>query len=48
MMIHGGGAVISWPQPRGLITATGWDGGGFKLAPAIGCEIADLVREVAA
>lgn len=48
MTIGGGGAVKAWPQPSGLITATGWNGGGFKLAPSVGCEVADLVREVLA
>jgi sarcosine oxidase subunit beta len=48
MNIGGGGAVTAWPQPSGLITATGWNGGGFKIAPSVGCEVADLVREVLA
>ncbi|MFI0260703.1 NAD(P)/FAD-dependent oxidoreductase [Streptomyces sp. NPDC017056] len=42
----GGGSVTAWPEPRGLVTATGWDGGGFKLAPAIGRRAARCLREV--
>jgi len=38
------GAVTAWPEPAGLLTATGWNGGGFKLAPAIGAHAATLVR----
>jgi glycine/D-amino acid oxidase-like deaminating enzyme len=48
MNIGGAGSVTAWPRPAGLITATGWNGGGFKLAPSVGREIADLVREVLA
>lgn len=46
MTVGGDGAVTAWPQPCGLITATGWNGGGFKLAPAVGAHVADLIREV--
>lgn len=46
MNIGGAGSVTAWPRPAGLITATGWNGGGFKIAPSVGREIADLVREV--
>lgn len=46
MTDDGSGAVTAWPSPQGLITAAGWNGGGFKLAPEIGCEIAGLVRKV--
>ncbi|PJN29571.1 FAD-binding oxidoreductase [Kitasatospora sp. CB02891] len=44
----GPGAVTSWPRPRGLVTAVGWNGGGFKLAPAVGRHAADeLLKAVA-
>jgi glycine/D-amino acid oxidase-like deaminating enzyme len=43
---RGRGEVVAWPEPHGLVTATGWNGSGFKLAPAIGERIAELVREV--
>jgi glycine/D-amino acid oxidase-like deaminating enzyme len=41
-----GGAVTAWPDPAGLVTATGWNGGGFKLAPAVGRLAAERVRAV--
>ena len=40
MVIGGDGAVTAWPQPIGLITAVGWNGGGFKLAPSVGDQVA--------
>ncbi|PAU50869.1 FAD-dependent oxidoreductase [Streptomyces albireticuli] len=42
------GTVTAWPDPYGLVTATGWNGGGFKQAPASGRYAAELVREVLA
>jgi sarcosine oxidase, subunit beta len=48
MNIGGAASVTAWPWPAGLITATGWNGGGFKIAPSVGSEIAGLVREVLA
>ncbi|MFE0044240.1 NAD(P)/FAD-dependent oxidoreductase [Streptomyces albireticuli] len=42
------GTVTAWPDPYGLVTATGWNGGGFKQAPAAGRYAAELVREVLA
>ncbi|MFJ6139056.1 NAD(P)/FAD-dependent oxidoreductase [Kitasatospora sp. NPDC092286] len=44
----GKGAVTVWPEPYGLVTATGWNGGGFKLAPAVGRHTAARIREVIA
>ncbi|WP_406480232.1 NAD(P)/FAD-dependent oxidoreductase [Streptomyces platensis] len=44
--LAGGGAVTAWPEPRGLVTATGWNGGGFKLAPAAGAHTAARLQEV--
>jgi glycine/D-amino acid oxidase-like deaminating enzyme len=44
----GSGAVTAWPEPVGLVTATGWNGGGFKIAPAVGAQAATLLREVIA
>ncbi|WP_221359126.1 NAD(P)/FAD-dependent oxidoreductase [Streptomyces beigongshangae] len=41
----GPGTVTSWPDPHGLVTAVGWNGGGFKLAPAIGRQAADHLME---
>lgn len=41
----GPGTVTSWPDPRGLVTAVGWNGGGFKLAPAVGRRAADHLME---
>ncbi|MFD7342516.1 NAD(P)/FAD-dependent oxidoreductase [Streptomyces violascens] len=32
----GQGEVTVHTSPAGLVTATGWNGGGFKLAPAVG------------
>ncbi|GGY71364.1 MULTISPECIES: NAD(P)/FAD-dependent oxidoreductase [Streptomyces] len=32
----GHGEVTVHTSPAGLVTATGWNGGGFKLAPAVG------------
>jgi glycine/D-amino acid oxidase-like deaminating enzyme len=46
MAVGGDGVVTAWPQPRGLITAAGWNGGGFKIAPAVGDRVADLIRKV--
>ncbi|WP_372411170.1 NAD(P)/FAD-dependent oxidoreductase [Streptomyces luteireticuli] len=43
----GGGEVTAWPDPAGLVTATGWNGGGFKKAPAVGRYAAELLREAA-
>lgn len=42
------GSVVVWPEPHGLVTATGWNGGGFKIAPAIGSYSASRIREVIA
>ncbi len=46
MAPDGTGAVTAWPEPAGLVTATGWNGGGFKIAPAVGSHAATLLREV--
>ncbi|MET7619230.1 FAD-binding oxidoreductase [Streptomyces sp. NPDC005408] len=45
MAAGGEGAVTVWPQVPGLVTATGWNGGGFKLAPAVGDHAAARLRE---
>jgi glycine/D-amino acid oxidase-like deaminating enzyme len=37
--------VRSWPVPSGLITAVGWNGGGFKTAPTVGRLVAELARK---
>lgn len=37
------GAVQAWPDPQGLVTAVGWNGSGFKLAPALGDYAASLM-----
>lgn len=42
----GPGSVTAWPHPRGLVTAVGWNGGGFKLAPAVGRHAAAKLLEV--
>ncbi|GAA3625650.1 NAD(P)/FAD-dependent oxidoreductase [Streptomyces chitinivorans] len=42
----GPGTVTVWPRPRGLVTAVGWNGGGFKLAPAVGRHAAARILEV--
>ncbi|MFC8247974.1 NAD(P)/FAD-dependent oxidoreductase [Streptomyces chartreusis] len=42
----GPGAVTAWPHPRGLVTAVGWNGGGFKIAPAVGDHTAAKLLEV--
>lgn len=44
----GTGTVTRWPEPAGLVTATGWNGGGFKIAPTIGARAASLIQEVIA
>lgn len=44
---EGDGGVTAWPDPAGLVTATGWNGGGFKKAPAVGRYAAELLREAA-
>lgn len=36
------------PEVDGLVTATGWNGGGFKLAPAVGERAAGLLLEAMA
>jgi glycine/D-amino acid oxidase-like deaminating enzyme len=42
------GTVTRWPHPQGLVTAVGWNGGGFKLAPAVGRHAAaELLKAVA-
>ncbi|MGW4597173.1 NAD(P)/FAD-dependent oxidoreductase [Streptomyces sp. NPDC004457] len=41
----GPGSVTSWPSPHGLVTAAGWNGGGFKIAPAVGRQAADHLLE---
>ncbi|MFE1172796.1 NAD(P)/FAD-dependent oxidoreductase [Streptomyces sp. NPDC058773] len=46
--LAGGGTVTAWSEPHGLVTATGWNGGGFKLAPAVGVHTAARLREVLA
>ncbi|MBP2327238.1 glycine/D-amino acid oxidase-like deaminating enzyme [Kibdelosporangium banguiense] len=38
------GAVTVWNEPAGLVTATGWNGGGFKLAPAVGSLAAEQIH----
>ncbi|KAB7832663.1 NAD(P)/FAD-dependent oxidoreductase [Streptomyces mobaraensis] len=43
-----GEGVTVWPEPRGLVTAVGWNGGGFKKAPAAGRYAADRIGEVIA
>ncbi|MFC8453794.1 NAD(P)/FAD-dependent oxidoreductase [Kitasatospora sp. NPDC057223] len=48
MTVGGAGSVTAWPAPRGLVTATGWNGGGFKLAPAVGARAAARIQEVLA
>ncbi len=48
MAPDGAGSVTRWPEPIGLVTATGWNGGGFKIAPAVGARAAALIREVIA
>ncbi|MGZ9929421.1 NAD(P)/FAD-dependent oxidoreductase [Streptomyces sp. NC-S4] len=44
----GNGEVTVRSELDGLVTATGWNGGGFKLAPAIGELAAARLEEVAA
>ncbi|MFE6227896.1 NAD(P)/FAD-dependent oxidoreductase [Streptomyces sp. NPDC057854] len=44
----GDGEVAVPAGPDGLVTATGWNGGGFKAAPAIGELAAARLQEVAA
>lgn len=46
MAVGGNGSVSLWSEPHGLITATGWNGGGFKIAPVVGEQAAALLREV--
>ncbi|MFI5808783.1 NAD(P)/FAD-dependent oxidoreductase [Streptomyces sp. NPDC051561] len=46
MAATGGGEVTQWQNPRGLVSATGWNGSGFKLAPAIGRFTASRIVEV--
>ncbi|PWI45642.1 FAD-dependent oxidoreductase [Streptomyces sp. ICBB 8177] len=48
MFTDGPGAVTAWPAAPGLVTAVGWNGGGFKLAPAVGAEAAALLKEAMA
>ncbi|MFI1508874.1 NAD(P)/FAD-dependent oxidoreductase [Streptomyces sp. NPDC020597] len=46
MATTGGPATVtSWSRPSGLVTAAGWNGGGFKLAPAVGRRAADHLLE---
>ena len=47
MVVGGQGAVTDWPSPGGLVTAVGWNGNGFKLAPAVGELAADRLYEMA-
>lgn len=47
MAPKGDGEVTARTGLDGLVTATGWNGGGFKLAPAIGEIAAALLREEA-
>ncbi|MFF2731539.1 NAD(P)/FAD-dependent oxidoreductase [Streptomyces sp. NPDC058008] len=48
-MSPGGAASVDvWPGADGLVTATGWNGGGFKLAPAVGERAAGMLRKVMA
>jgi len=44
----GKGSVTVWPEPAGLVASTGWNGVGFKLAPAIATHLARRIREVLA
>ncbi|WP_411083010.1 NAD(P)/FAD-dependent oxidoreductase [Streptomyces sp. cmx-18-6] len=48
MSPEGVGSVEARPEVAGLVTATGWNGGGFKLAPAVGERAAGLLREAMA
>lgn len=48
MSADGEGAITVWPRAEGLVTATGWNGGGFKLAPAIGDRAARALLELVA
>ncbi|MEU0098901.1 FAD-binding oxidoreductase [Streptomyces sp. NPDC006267] len=48
MSPDGSGAVEAPSGIDGLVTATGWNGGGFKLAPAVGERAAALLRETMA
>ncbi|MFK0142839.1 NAD(P)/FAD-dependent oxidoreductase [Streptomyces murinus] len=48
MAPQGDGEVCSRTGLDGLVTATGWNGGGFKLAPAIGELAAARLQEEAA
>lgn len=45
-MADGPGTVIALPTPRSLVTATGWDGGGFRIAPAVAVRAADRILEL--
>ena len=47
-MADGPGAVIALPTPRGLVTATGWNGGGFRIAPAVAARAVDRILELLA
>ncbi|WP_368493403.1 NAD(P)/FAD-dependent oxidoreductase [Bacillus pseudomycoides] len=40
------GIIEQFPQAEGLIVATGWSGGGVKLAPGIGKRIAKMITGV--
>jgi glycine/D-amino acid oxidase-like deaminating enzyme len=42
----GTGAVTVHDEPSGLVTATGWNGTGFKLAPAIGRRVAARIQDL--
>ncbi|MGW4233384.1 NAD(P)/FAD-dependent oxidoreductase [Streptomyces sp. NPDC004980] len=48
MSPEGPASVGVRPEVDGLVTATGWNGGGFKLAPAVGERAAGLLREAMA
>lgn len=40
------GIIEQFPQAEGLIVATGWSGGGVKLAPGIGKRIAKMITGI--
>ncbi|MFG3281512.1 NAD(P)/FAD-dependent oxidoreductase [Streptomyces sp. NPDC048111] len=46
MSPSGRGAVTVHGEVAGLVSATGWNGGGFKLAPAVGEFAAERIAEV--
>jgi glycine/D-amino acid oxidase-like deaminating enzyme len=40
------GSVTVCDEPGGLVTATGWNGAGFKVAPAVGRRVAEQVQNL--